>query len=259
MLYAGIRKVVLQMKLDRVIAVRNNKTVYRDGDKVIKLFSESYSKAEIFNEAVNQARVEEIGLNTPKVLEVTKYEGKWAIVSEFIAGKTLAELMRENPEKTDEYISMFVDLQMSIHEKHDPMLNDLKETLWKKISITDLDATQRYDLHNRLQAMPKHNKVCHGDFNTSNVIITSDGTPYILDWAHVAQGNASADVAKSFLLFRINGENELSEKYLTEFCEKSDVEMRYVKTWLPLVAAARLAKGNENERDILIKLVNYLG
>ena len=113
---AGIGKVVLQMKLDRVIAVRNNKTVYRDGDKVIKLFSEGYSKADIFNEAVNQARVEEIGLNIPKVLEVTKFEGKWAIVSEFITGKTLSELMKENPEKTDEYISQFIDLQMSIHE-----------------------------------------------------------------------------------------------------------------------------------------------
>ena len=124
---AGIGKVVLQMKLDRVIAVRNNKTVYRDGDKVIKLFSEGYSKADIFNEAVNQARVEEIGLNIPKVLEVTKFEGKWAIVSEFITGKTLSELMKENPEKTDEYISQFIDLQMSIHEKQDPLLNDLKE------------------------------------------------------------------------------------------------------------------------------------
>lgn len=256
---AGIGKVVLQMKLDRVIAVRNNKTVYRDGDKVIKLFSEGYSKADIFNEAVNQARVEEIGLNIPKVLEVTKFEGKWAIVSEFITGKTLSELMKENPEKTDEYISQFIDLQMSIHEKQDPLLNDLKESLWKKISKTDLDATRRYDLHNRLQAMPKHDKVCHGDFNPSNVVITADGTPYILDWSHVAQGNASADVAKSFLLFRLNGENELAEKYLAEFCKKSDVEMQYVKTWLPLVAAAQLLKGNENEHDMLMKFVNYLG
>ena len=26
------------MKLDRVIAVRNNKTIYRDGDRAIKVF-----------------------------------------------------------------------------------------------------------------------------------------------------------------------------------------------------------------------------
>ena len=27
------------MKLDRVIAVRNNKTIYRDGDKCVKVFN----------------------------------------------------------------------------------------------------------------------------------------------------------------------------------------------------------------------------
>ena len=92
------------MKLDRVIAVRNNKTIYRDGDRAIKVFNAAYSKADVLNEALNQARIEETGLNIPKVLEVTMIDGKWAIVSEFIKGKTLAQLMEENPEKKGEYI-----------------------------------------------------------------------------------------------------------------------------------------------------------
>jgi len=33
------------MKLEKVIAVRTDKTVYRDGDKAIKVFSSNYSKA----------------------------------------------------------------------------------------------------------------------------------------------------------------------------------------------------------------------
>ena len=76
------------MKLDRVIAVRNNKTIYRDGDKCIKVFSTEYSKSDVLNEALNQARIEETGLNIPRILEVTMIDGKWAIVSEFIKGKT---------------------------------------------------------------------------------------------------------------------------------------------------------------------------
>ena len=78
------------MKLDRVIAVRNNKTIYRDGDRCIKVFNAEYSKADILSEALNQARVEETGIKIPKVLEVTMIDGKWAIVSEYIKGKTLA-------------------------------------------------------------------------------------------------------------------------------------------------------------------------
>ena len=52
---------------------RKNKAVYRDNDKTIKLFVENYSKANILNEALNQARVEEgTNLNVPELLEVTK-------------------------------------------------------------------------------------------------------------------------------------------------------------------------------------------
>ena len=100
------------MKLEKIIAVRNNKTIYRDGDKSIKVFNEGFSKADVLNEALNQARIEGTGLNIPKVLEVTMIEGKWAIVSEFIKGKTLAQLMEEDPEKKDEYLALLVELQL---------------------------------------------------------------------------------------------------------------------------------------------------
>ena len=65
------------MKLDRVIAVRNNKTIYRDGDRCIKVFNAEYSKADVLNEALNQARIEETGLNIPKLLSVEMVDGKW--------------------------------------------------------------------------------------------------------------------------------------------------------------------------------------
>ncbi|MBR0535523.1 MAG: phosphotransferase, partial [Clostridia bacterium] len=189
------------MKLDRVIAVRNNKTIYRDGDKCVKVFDADYSKADVLNEALNQARIEETGLNIPKIVEVTMVEGKWAIVSEFIKGKTLQQLMDEDAEKKDEYIELLVDLQLDVHSKVCPLLNKLKDKMNRKIGASELDATTRYDLHTRLEGMPKHNKVCHGDFNPSNIIITEDGTAYILDWSHATQGNASADAARTYLLF----------------------------------------------------------
>jgi len=69
------------MNLDRIIAVRTNKTVYRDGEYCVKLFDEDFSKVDVLNEALNQARVEETGLNVPKIIEVTKIDGKWAIVA----------------------------------------------------------------------------------------------------------------------------------------------------------------------------------
>ena len=246
------------MNTDKVIAVRTTKTVYRDGDKVIKVFDEHYSKADILNEALNQARVEETGLDIPKLCEVTKVNGRWAIVMDYIKGKTLAQLMAENPDKTDEYLNRFVDLQLEIHSKRAPLLNKLKDKMNRKISQADLNATIRYDLHTRLEAMPKHNKVCHGDFNPSNIIISTDGTPYIIDWSHATQGNASADVARTYLLFWLAGKMNIAEKYLDLFCLKSDTAKQYVQKWVPIVAASQLVKGKKEEREFLLHWVDVV-
>lgn len=246
------------MKLDRIIAVRNNKTVYRDGEVTLKVFDSTYSKADVLNEALNQARVEETGLHIPKIREITMTDGKWTIVSDYIKGKTLAQLMQENPEKKDEYLELFVDLQLEVQSKNCPLLTKLKDKMNRKISQTDFDATTRYELHTRLDGMPKHNKLCHGDFNPSNIIITDDGTPYILDWAHATQGNASADAARTYLLFWLNGDIEGAEKYLDLFCAKSNTEKRYVQKWMPIVAASQTVKGNEKEREFLHSWVNVV-
>ena len=246
------------MQPENIIASRSNKTIFRDGNRCIKLFDADFSKADILNEALNQARVEETGLNIPKILEVTLVEGKWAIVTEFVEGKTLAQLMEENPEKMEEYLELFVDLQLKVHAEVCPMLNSLKDKMNRKISASSLDATTRYELHTRLESMPKHKKVCHGDFNPSNIIITEEGEAYILDWSHATQGNASADAARTYLLFMLNGNEKLAKKYLKLFCLKSNTAMQYVQKWMPIVAASQSVKGNEHEREFLLSWINVV-
>ena len=246
------------MKPENIIAKRPNKVIFRDGNRCIKLFDAEFSKADILNEALNQARVEETGLNIPKIQEVTVVEGKWAIVTEFIEGKTLAQLMEENPDKQDLYLEQFVDLQLKVHAEVCPMLNSLKDKMNRKISASSLDATTRYELHTRLESMPKHKKVCHGDFNPSNIIITEDGTAYILDWSHATQGNASADVARTYLLFWLSGDIDGAKKYLDLFCKKSDTAKQYVQKWMPIVAASQSVKGKPEEREFLLSWVDVV-
>lgn len=246
------------MKLEKVIAVRTTKTVYRDGDKVIKVFNENYSKANVLNEALNQARVEETALNVPKLLEVTKVDGKWAIVSEFIEGKTLEVLMKENPDKKEEYINRLVDIQAEILEQRVPLLNKLREKMHNKICDADLDATTRYELHTRLDGMPNHKKVCHGDLNPSNIIITKDDKAYVIDWSHVTQGNGAADAARTYLLFWLDGDIQGAEKYINAFCKKTDTAKQYVQKWIPIVAASQLSKGNEKEREFLLNWIDVV-
>lgn len=244
------------MNLDRIIAVRTNKTVYRDGEYCVKVFDDDFSKVDVLNEALNQARVEETGLNVPKIVEVTKIDGKWAIVSEYVPGKTLARLMEEDPDKKDEYLEKFVDWQIEVQSKKCPLLTKLRDKMNRKIDLTNLDESIKYELHTRLEGMPKHNKLCHGDFNPSNIIVKEDGTPYFIDWSHATQGNASADVARTYMLFWLAGDIEGAEKYLDLFCQKSGTDKRYVQKWMPIVAASQSVKGHEKEREFLMSWID---
>ncbi|MDD3142112.1 MAG: aminoglycoside phosphotransferase family protein [Lachnospiraceae bacterium] len=248
------------MKFDKkdVIVARSYKTVYKVEDKVIKVFDKKHPKADVFNEALNQARVEETGLNVPKVTEVSEVNGQWAIATEFVEGKTLADIMVADKKNAEKYMDQFVDLQLEIHSKKAPLLNKLKDKLARQINgLTDIDATTRYELLTKLEGMPKHAKVCHGDFNPSNVIIDKNGKFAIIDWAHATQGNASADAAMTYLLFALENE-ELAKMYMNLFCKKSDTAKQYVDKWLPIVAAAELAKGKKEEKEFLLKWIDVV-
>lgn len=240
------------MKLDRVIAVRNNKTIYRDGDKCIKVFNDNYLLSDVLNESLNQSRAYEAGINVPKLLEVTTFDGKYAIVSEYVRGKTLEQLMDENPEKKNDYIELMVNAQLNIGAKSSPKLRLLKHKMRDQIRLTDLDSITRYDLHNRINVMTKKDNVCHGDFCPSNIIITENEEVVVIDWAHASLGNTLADVANTYLLFWMHGDISGAEKYIQQYSEKSGIEKQQILSYMPIVAASRLAGCSEQEREFLL-------
>nr|WP_316623445.1 aminoglycoside phosphotransferase family protein [uncultured Ruminococcus sp.] len=241
-----------------ILAQRSDKVIYKDGDTVVKMFDSNFSKAEVLNEALNQARIEETGLNVPKLLEVGVVDGKWSIRLEYIPGKTLAQLMEEDPDKIDEYLDLFVDIQKEIFSKQAPLLNKIKDKFNRKISASRFDATTRYELHTRLDSMKDHKKICHGDFTPSNIIITPDGDYYILDWSHVTQGNAAADAARTYMVFCLKGMDELADRYLHLFCKKTDTALQYVQRWMPIVACTQSVKGKPEEQEFLERWVNVV-
>ena len=160
--------------------------------------------------------------------------------------------------RKDEYLEFFVDLQLQVLNSSCPLLNRLKEKMHRKIDQTELSSFVKYELHTRLDGMPKKEKVCHGDFNPTNIILGSDGKTYIIDWSHVTQGNASADAARTYLLFKLAKKDEVAEKYLDLFCEKGNIIKQLVQKWMPIVAASQSVKGNEDEKQILLSWANVV-
>jgi len=244
------------MKLDKLLAKGKFNEVYQSGDAAVKIFNEKFAKADIMNEAYVAARIEEIGLDIPKVREVINIDGKLAITMDLIEGKTLFQIMEEDPDNIEKYIDQMVDIQLDMHRKRCPNLPKLKDKLIDRINNSGLDNTKKYELLTILDGAPKHKKVCHGDFNPQNIII-SNGKPVIIDWNHATQGNASADVARTYLWLCLYNESN-ADLYLDKFCKKSGTAKRYVQQWLPIVAAARLSKHIPEEDGLLQKWIDIV-
>ncbi|MCD7867355.1 MAG: aminoglycoside phosphotransferase family protein [Clostridiales bacterium] len=242
----------MNLKDKKLLVTRPYKVVYQDGDRIIKVFTLEHGKANVFNEALCTARVEESGLDIPPVLEVTQIDGEWAIAIQYVEGETLEAKMNGDPIHIKTYMEQFVDVQLSMHAKKAPRLTLQKDKFARKIaSLKDsIDATTRYELNTRLESMPRHTRLCHGDFNPSNVIVRGDGTMTIVDWAHATQGNASGDAAITYLQFALKNQ-KLADLYLELFCKKSDTAKQYVQKWLPIAAAAQLTRGIPEEEKFL--------
>ena len=249
--------------LGELLLKRNNKRIYVKGDVITKVFDHQfYTSSDIMKEAMNQEYALELGFNVPGVLSVFPVGNDWAISSRRILGETLRELMDKDPDNKKMYISKLVAIQIEIlsHLSSNLKLPKLKDKLNNYISESGLDATTRYDLHARLEKMPNHYKVCHGDICPENIIIQGD-TYYVLNWAHATRGNAAGDAAMTYLLFVLSGDEKAAEMYLKEFCKKSDTDVSYVQRWISVVSATKLRTITDPEkREILsrnISVVEY--
>lgn len=240
---------------EKIIGLRTNKTIYKQGDRVIKMFNKKYKKSQILNEALNLARVEETSLNVPKLLSVHQDEDCWIIELTYIKGKTIHRLMEENHDLFEDYLNLFVELQIEVHQTKAPLLNKMKDKLGYKIEQSDLPATQRMALRQMLDKKPMDLFLCHGDFFPANIIMTDASKPYIIDWAHASIGSRFADVCNTYLDIWIEFSEGVAKHYLSLYNQKTKSNEEDVLSWLSIVSAARSINGLQQERKFLLLLV----
>lgn len=246
------------------IVTRHNKAVYRDGNRIVKVFNDRKPGSDVFNEALNNARVSEAGGRVPRVLEVSQvkegeWQGSWALALEYIPGRTLEQIIDADQLNVETYLRQFVDLQIQIQSADAPALNRQKDKLRRMInSVKAIDPSVRYDLQMRLDGLKGGTKVCHGDFVPSNVIIPDDGSePFVLDWAHVSAGVPEVDAAQTYLLFKVEHPAS-ADMYLDIYSKASDTAKQIIMAWVPVVAAAELARKRQQREKFLMSQVEAL-
>lgn len=241
------------MNLDKIIAVRTGKTVYKDSDRVVKVFDKDYSKTDILNEALNQARAEEAGLSVPKLFGVEKEDGKWAIVSEYISGKTVAEILEENPDKTDGIIKRLAEIQAELQNNRSLPFQRLKDKVERRIKLSETDEVTKSRFIAELADFPEGTCLCHCDFSPTNVIIDKNGNPVVIDWSHAAIGAPEADAASAYLRL-LFVHRQTAEKYLYFYCESTGKSIESIKKLIPVMAAAKSVSRYASERSFLLNL-----
>ena len=239
----------------QVVVERHNKVVYVDGGRIVKVFKATKPASDVFNEALNIARVIEAGVRVPKVLEVSQVaDGSWALSTEYIEGVTMRSLMdaAEGTPEYDKLLEQFVDFQIEIQSIHgSELMKDQKTKIAGMVGkAPELDPSVRYDLQMRADRMAPGRSICHCDFNPSNVIVAEDGTLYACDWTHVTRGLAEADAAMTYILFKMYHEDH-AEEYLDLFSKKADVPKQKIHYWVPVMAAAELSRNRKDSEEFL--------
>lgn len=244
------------MRLDRIIAVRNEKIVYHDGDKCIKVFRKGYSESDVLSQALNQTRIYEVGLNVPKILEISMIENKWALVSEYVEGRSLSRLMQEQPERTEEFVYLLAELQNMVQSQKCQLLNDMFIQLRRDILASRFDEGVCSAFSSRLLSISAVDCICHGDFIPSNIIISENGIPYIIDWSAVTCGDPNVDAARTYLHMLYRGNSQAADAYLDAYCDISSADPSVIRGWMPIVAVAHSVRTYGSERDFLTSFVH---
>ncbi|WP_377890238.1 phosphotransferase family protein [Alkalihalobacillus sp. R86527] len=243
------------MKVGSPIAEGNTANIYLQDNHVIKVFKDHLPDTEALYEAEKQRHAYSCHLPVPNVIDVTKVDGKQAIIMEYIKGKTLGDLALGEVEKADHYMELSVDTQRSIHHIEAKSLEPMNEKLKRQIEAASLlKKGQKRSLLEKLDRMEVDNSLCHGDFHLFNLILSDHGIA-IIDWVDSSAGDPRADVYRTYLLYA-GFSMEWADRYIRLYCERSGFSKEEVFAWAPIIAGARLSEnGSEEEHERLMEIV----
>ncbi len=89
------------MNLGNSIAEGNTAKIYLHENKAVKILDDRLPDGEAVFEAKKQKFAHSCGLPVPGILNVTKIDGKQAIIMEYVKGRTLGELALADMEKAE--------------------------------------------------------------------------------------------------------------------------------------------------------------
>ena len=205
-----VKKKAREIRLDGcpVIARGAFGTVYRlDPDTIVKVYDPAYP-TDLIRQEQNHARQAFLrGIPTAISYDIVKVGESSGVVFEMIKAANFNDLIRENPDRTEELIRRYAELILQIHavEMAPGVLPEAKANYLKYLN--ELRDILPEDVHARvrelIEKMPEDLHVVHGDLHVRNVMESADG-PMLIDMDTLSTGDPVFDLAGlyvSYVLF----------------------------------------------------------
>jgi Ser/Thr protein kinase RdoA (MazF antagonist) len=232
--------------------------IFEYGQAILKLYRSGVPKRAAFGEAAALALVESLGLPAPEVHGVRRVGERWGVIMSRAAGPSFAETMLANPERVPAYLHAMAHLHLRVHSHAAMQFSGAKPRLAADLANAEtLGAAERRALLRRLDKMPDGDRLCHGDFHPLN-ILGSPGHAVIVDWPNASRGDPAADVCRSYVLIH-SVAPAIAGAYVEAYASVSGLDARVIRSWLPFIAAARLAEGVPEEEEELRRMATTPG
>lgn len=202
-----VEKAFRKISIDgcELIARGGNGAVYRyDAESIVKIYHNGASLDEIRLEKELCRKVFIKGINTAIPYDVVKVGDSYGSVAEMLSAKSVAKILRTNPEKLDECMNIYTDLLKKIHST--PVAVGEMPSM-KEIAVNWVEFLESYlpkDLWTKLMDLMKNISepqfMIHGDYHINNVMI-QDGEPLLIDMDTVAYGHPIFEFAAVYLGF----------------------------------------------------------
>ena len=222
--------------------------VYRQQDTVYKVLSDGHILSTAMHEGYALAAAEAAGIPVSNIHGVYTEGGHIVMEMDYVAGKTMTDLMAEAAERgdaaaVDAYLDELVALQVQLHSKPAMGLGDARRSYCAMVQqVPGIPDATRAKLLALLETLPDGDALCHNDFHPLNVI-SNNGKYIIIDWDSASIGDAAGDVAHSYIVCVLTNEAlaevypDFAEKYLQKYIDKTQMDRKRIEAWFPIHAA----------------------
>lgn len=213
----------------------------------------------------------------PRLIGVVEHDGRVGLVMERVDGVDLLALLQRDAWRLPALARTFASAHLDIHAvRASADLPRQRDVLRARVRDADLPSSLRAHALRLLDKLPDGDRLCHGDFNPGNVMISgSRGKRQkvaIIDWVNANRGRPVADYARTLLMLRTArpltatplttrlliraGRSALAGAYERAYAARSPEPVANLDAWLTVQAAARLTEGrHEVDRRRLLAMI----